>query len=129
MYREPLGNRRNDSSADLRSMLQHDVGSWSFEAAHTTVVLHGDAIMLGQTTAGAEQVVVSDDLRLLNLTDELNEGGGIETLHRLDRLNAQWRSDHWAVTVGRQAVSWGSGIVFQPLIPLTLCANRSRPGL
>ena len=25
--------------------------------------------------------------------------------------------DHWAVTVGRQAVSWGSGIVFQPLDP------------
>ena len=117
MYREPLGNRRNDSSADLRSMLQHDVGSWSFEAAHTTVVLHGDAIMLGQTTAGAEQVVVSDDLRLLNLTDELNEGRRHQTLHRLDRLNAQWRSDHWAVTVGRQAVSWGSGIVFQPLDP------------
>lgn len=117
VYREPLSNRRNDSSADLRSMLQHDVGSWSFEAAHTTVVLHGDAIMLGQTTAGAEQVVVSDDLRLLNLADDLNDGQRHRTLHRLDRLNAQWRSDHWAVTVGRQAVSWGSGIVFQPLDP------------
>lgn len=117
VYRDSLGNRRNDSAVDLRTMLQHDVGSWSFEAAHTTLVQYGDTLLLGQTSSGAEQVVVSDDLRLLNLTDELNEGRRHQTLHRLDRLNAQWRSDHWAVTVGRQAVSWGSGIVFQPLDP------------
>lgn len=117
VYREPLGSRRNDSTVDLRTMLQHDVGPWSFEAAHTTLVQHGDAILLGQTSSGTEQVVVSDDLRLLNLTDEWNEGRRHRTLHRLDRLNAQWRSNHWAVTVGRQAVSWGSGIVFQPLDP------------
>lgn len=117
VYRDSLGNRRNDSAVDLRTMLQHDVGSWSFEAAHTTLVQYGDTLLLGQTSSGAEQVVVSDDLRRLNLTDELNEGRRHQTLHRLDRLNAQWRSDHWAVTVGRQAVSWGSGIVFQPLDP------------
>ena len=117
VYRDSLGNRRHDSAVDLRTMLQHDVGSWSFEAAHTTLVQYGDTLLLGQTSSGAEQVVVSDDLRLLNLTDELNEGRRHQTLHRLDRLNAQWRSNHWAVTVGRQAVSWGSGIVFQPLDP------------
>ena len=117
VYRDSLSNRRNDSSVDLRTMLQHDVGSWSFEAAHTALVQYGDAIMLGQTSSGDEQVVVSDDLRLLNLADDLNDGRRHRALHRLDRLNAQWRSNHWAVTVGRQAVSWGSGIVFQPLDP------------
>ena len=92
VYRDSLGNRRHDSAVDLRTMLQHDVGSWSFEAAHTTLVQYGDTLLLGQTSSGAEQVVVSDDLRLLNLTDELNEGRRHQTLHRLDRLNAQWRS-------------------------------------
>ena len=64
-----------------------------------------------------EQIVVSDDLRLINLTADVNHGSRHRSLHRFDRLNARWRSDRWAVTVGRQAVSWGSGIVFQPLDP------------
>ena len=113
--RSDLGSRREDGALDLRTMLQHDVGNWSFELAHTALVQYGKGLSLGQLSG--EQIVVSDDLRLMNLTEDVNDGSRHRTLHRLDRLNAQWRSDRWAVTVGRQAVSWGSGIVFQPLDP------------
>ena len=113
--RSYLGSRREDGAVDLRTMLQHEVGNWSFELAHTALVQYGKGLFLGQM--GGEQIVVSDDLRLMNLTEGLNEGSRHRSLHRLDRLNARWRSDRWAVTVGRQAVSWGSGIVFQPLDP------------
>lgn len=112
-----LGNRRGDSALDLRTMLQHDVGRWSFELAHTTLAQHGDGIVLGQNASQSEQIVVSDANRALTLTEQLNAGGRHRSLHRLDRFNLRWRSDRWGVTVGRQAVSWGSGIVFQPLDP------------
>ena len=112
-----LGNRRGDSALDLRTMLQHDAGRWSFELAHTTLVEHGDGIVIGQNASQSEQIVVSDANRALTLTEQLNAGGRHRSLHRLDRFNLQWRSDRWGVTVGRQAVSWGSGIVFQPLDP------------
>ena len=41
----------------------------------------------------------------------------------------QWQQADWSVTVGRQAVSWGSGIAFQPRISLTLCSHGSGSGL
>ena len=36
--RSDLGSRREDGALDLRTMLQHDVGNWSFELAHTALV-------------------------------------------------------------------------------------------
>lgn len=117
LYQEQLGDWRQDSAVDLRSMLRHDRGNWSVELAHTTLVQQGDSLLLGQVSADTEQVVVSDDARAINLTEPLNQGRRHRTLHRLDRFNVQWRSDRWAFTLGRQAVSWGSGIVFQPLDP------------
>ena len=113
--RSYLGSRREDGAIDLRTMLEREVGNWSFELAHTALVQYGKGLSLGHM--GGEQIMVSDDLRLLNLTEGLNEGSRHRSLHRLDRFNARWRSDRWALTVGRQAVSWGSGIVFQPLDP------------
>lgn len=113
--RSNLGSRRKDGALDFRTMLQHDVGNWSLELAHSALVQYGKGLSLGQLSG--EQIVVSDDLRLMNLTADVNDGSRHRSLHRFDRLNAQWRSDRWAVTVGRQAVSWGSGIVFQPLDP------------
>ena len=112
-----LDGRREDGALDLRTMLQHDVGAWSFEVAHTALIQYDKSLSLGLAGTSGEQIVVSDDRRWVNLTDPLNDGRRHRTLHRLDRLNVQWRSDKWAVTVGRQAVSWGSGIVFQPLDP------------
>lgn len=115
--RAAAGNHSTNSTLDFRTMLQYDSGAWSFEVAHTLLLQHSDQLSQRVSTSGLDQVVVSDDQRLFDLTFELNDGQHHRSLHRLDRLNVQWRSDQWAVTLGRQAVSWGSGIVFQPLDP------------
>ena len=117
LSRAAQGDNSTNSTLDLRTMLQHDSGAWSVEMAHTLLIQHGDQLGPTLAASGLNPVVVSDDRRLMDLTFDLNDGQRHQALHRLDRLNAQWRSDQWSVTLGRQAVSWGSGIVFQPLDP------------
>ena len=65
-------------------MLEREVGNWSFELAHTALVQYGKGLSLGHM--GGEQIMVSDDLRLLNLTKGLNEGSRHRSLHRLGQL-------------------------------------------
>jgi hypothetical protein len=51
----------------------------------------------------------------MDLTWTVEDGDRHRTYQRFDRLAAEYRGEGFGVTVGRQAVSWGSGIVFQPL--------------
>ncbi|OQY04609.1 MAG: hypothetical protein B6I22_09225 [Desulfobacteraceae bacterium 4572_123] len=58
---------------------------------------------------------LNDDRRFLDLTDTIKEEDSWFLLQRLDRLfvdiNGQWG----AVRIGRQAVTWGGGFVFNPM--------------
>ena len=69
--------------------------------------LSGDLFFLGAP--------LDDDRRLMDLTHTIKEEDSWFLLQRLDRLylalNRQWGS----VRVGRQAVTWGNGFVFNPM--------------
>jgi len=69
--------------------------------------LSGDVFFLGTS--------LNDDRRLMDLTHTIKEEDSWFLLQRLDRLylavNQQWGS----VRVGRQAVTWGNGFVFNPM--------------
>jgi hypothetical protein len=69
--------------------------------------LSGDVFFLGAP--------LDDDRRLMDLTHTIKEEDSWFLLQRLDRLylalNRQWGS----VRVGRQAVTWGNGFVFNPM--------------
>ena len=105
-----------DNSADLRLMFRQDVGPVRLLLDHTTLMQNGDAIALGRDPSSAvDQTVTDDARRLMDLTWEISDGDNHRALHRIDRLAMQWQPGNWSLTVGRQAVSWGSGIVFQPL--------------
>jgi len=105
-----------DHTFDLRSMFRHDVGSLHFIVDHSVVLLSGDATALGRDPNSAvDQTVTSDANRWVDLTWNIEDGRRHQSFHRLDRAAVQWRPGDWSVTLGRQAVSWGSGIVFQPM--------------
>lgn len=58
---------------------------------------------------------VNDDRRLMNLTRILDEGDRHVAYHRLDRLNLAY-SDSWGtLRLGRQALTWGNGLIFNPM--------------
>lgn len=113
-----VANPTSDASGDLRLMLNKTVGQLQFQLHHSSILQAGDAVQWGQAGMGQiDQVASSDERRLLDMTWQTDSGRRHQWSHRIDRLSAQWQQDDWSVTLGRQAVSWGSGIVFQPLDP------------
>ncbi|MCP3900056.1 MAG: hypothetical protein GY707_10120 [Desulfobacteraceae bacterium] len=57
----------------------------------------------------------SDDARLMDLSSEVKEGNDYFISHRLDRFNLSLESDLGKIIIGRQAVTWGNGLLFNPM--------------
>ena len=113
-----IGTPSVDSTGDLRLMFTQDVGPVRILVDHSTIIQTGDAVFLQRGPDSAvDQTVISDEHRWLDLTWKFDDGPHHQSVHRFDRLALQLQTGDWGVTVGRQAVSWGSGFVFQPLDP------------
>lgn len=105
-----------DTNIDLRLMFRQETGSFRFLVDHSTTLISGDSFGFfnaPQTTL--DQSPTDDERRVMDLTWEIEDGSRHRSLHRLDRLAMQYQQGDWSVTLGRQAVSWGNGLVFQPL--------------
>ncbi len=59
--------------------------------------------------------VINDDRRLFDLTHVLTETDRFLAYHRLDRLNLTYAPDWGTLRLGRQALTWGDGLVFNPM--------------
>ncbi len=105
-----------EASADLRLMFRDEYARWHLNAALTTLYEGGDQFaFISNPQDTLDQTPRNDRLRYMDLTWTLEDGPRHETIQRFDRLAVEYRAEHWGVTVGRDAISWGSGIVFQPL--------------
>ena len=105
-----------DHSADLRLMWRRNIGPLKAMVDHSTIALFGDSIAaFDDPEASLDQAPSGDERRLFGLTGELNDGDRHRLFHRLDRFALEYRSRRWGITMGRQAVSWGSGLVFHPM--------------
>lgn len=110
------GSPVSDSSLDMRMMLKQRIGPVDLIAHHSAVVLHGDRVALNLgTNASLDQTVVDDRRRRWRWSWDIEDGPRHQSFHRLDRLALEWQVGNWGFTAGRQAVSWGGGIVFQPM--------------
>ena len=58
---------------------------------------------------------IEDDRRFLGLTRTFRARDRYRATHRLDRLFLAWTSGRAAIRVGRQAVTWGNGLLFNPM--------------
>ena len=105
----PMGH-----NADLRLMWRKDWGDLKVSLDHATTWLRND---LGRASPGLtfDQTPTDDRRRLMDLTWRLGDHGSGERLHRFDRLALEYRNERSRVTVGRQALSWGAGLVFNPM--------------
>jgi hypothetical protein len=57
----------------------------------------------------------SDDTRLMDLSSKIKQGNNYLISHRLDRLNLSLDGDFGRMIIGRQAVTWGNGLLFNPM--------------
>lgn len=58
---------------------------------------------------------VEDERRPLDLTTTASAGGQYRLTGRIDRLALSYRPSWGSVTVGRQALTWGNGMLFNPM--------------
>ncbi len=115
VQRQAVGNPAYDQNLDVRLMVSGRQGDFSWLVHDSTTLVQGDGLAVGGFGITLDQTAIGDARRLFDLTWTIDEGDRHLLVNRLDRLAVSYRHGPWSVTAGRQAVSWGNGIVFQPL--------------
>ena len=116
IQREFNGSPALDGNLDLRLLYRREWSGWELIADHSTIALGGDGFEFSEGNRGAvDQTPTDDERRALELTWTLDRGDRHRVYHRFDRLALRYRGSNWNLTLGREAVSWGSGKVFNPM--------------
>jgi len=116
----------DDGQAELRLKNRIFMGSrWIAETHYELVGQSGDTLekthelrrLLPASTVEAltEPATLNDDRRLFNLTRTIKAGDDYVVYHRLDRLNLTYTPDWGTLCIGRQALTWGDGLIFNPM--------------
>ena len=91
---------------------------WDFKADYQFIALYSETLELARQFSDAALPignVISDDRRWWNLTDTIKNEGNWLAVQRLDRLSLAYTGEHIVWRFGRQAISWGNGMVFTPM--------------
>lgn len=118
IYRDFVGTPAHDLGSAIRLNTRADFGAWSFTAHYQLLAVQGSRVELNRALpdpALAQPVLPLDSLRWMNLSDTLHEGSDSEAVQRLDRLHLDWSNDKTVLRLGRQAVSWGNGLFYNPM--------------
>ena len=115
-FKQLLGSSALDFESDLRLNFEASKGRWSFDAAYQLFAGYGDRFnQAGLLPGGLGNRLPNDDHRFFNLTATIDDEGKFVALHRLDRLSVGYANDKAVVRLGRQALSWGNGLIFSPM--------------
>ena len=111
-----------DGAAELRLKSKVYLGDrWDAEAHYEAFLSGGDTRRNAKKMAAAfpglaaQSGPPTDDHRLFDLTKTIDSDDSGILYHRLDRLSLTWLPDWGAVTLGRQALTWGNGLIFNPM--------------
>lgn len=115
LWREALGGSEVDRGGELRLRWQQRAGAWEAAADYQLLTRHRQAPALPLASGAAQSALPDDDRRWWDLTHEIDSSDGSLTLQRLDRLHIGYTSERVVLRLGRQAVSWGNGLLFNPV--------------
>lgn len=102
----------NDGLANLRLTWDPSWGSWSLDFHYLVTAQDGEDVGLARDETGLLTIPPST---WLNLTDTFVDRGATIAQQGIDRLSLSYSTPDFVVRVGRQALTWGSGIVFRPM--------------
>lgn len=113
-----LGSGAVDTNLETRFKFTAQRGRWDFSLDYQFITTYSDTLQLARRFPDSAQPinsVISDDRRWWNLTWSSGGSGKTVLINRLDRLTAGYTSDNAVLRFGRQAISWGNGMVFTPM--------------
>jgi hypothetical protein len=116
LFHDVFGSSSQDFNLDARAVLGIDHGRWSFDADLQFIVVHGDRLEFTRELPPELQLLYphlpSDRTRLFDLTRVFTDSGRTAALSRFDRMVAGYTSDKVVMKFGRQAISWGNGLIY-----------------
>jgi len=118
VFRDQVDTPSTDISGDLRLNFKWDKSPVSLFADYQLTASHGDSITIANAFAGSPViagVIPNDDNRLFDLTHIVSRDNNQIIAHRLDRLYADITGQNLVVRFGRQAISWGNGLMYSPM--------------
>ena len=107
-----------DTNLGLRLNLSGNSGQWSWRSDYQFLAAQGDQLELRQQNPGLgfNTVTLADDeQRVFDLSHRISDRDDRVVTHRLDRFYLGYSSAKTVFKLGRQAVSWGNGLVYNPV--------------
>jgi len=113
-----FGDSFQDQNLEVRMKVSARRERWDFDTHVQFIAVHSD------TLAGFSDLtqlifpgtgVINDDRRLFNLTYEMSNKDKNASLLRFDRISVAYLGDKTVLRFGRQAISWGNGLLFTPM--------------
>jgi len=117
LFRQVLGTRSADQGLEARLKLATSRSGWDFHIDYQAFALAGDSLKLAGILPGTSlplNRVISDARRWWDLTRRFGSDDDRALVHRLDRLSIGYSTERTVWRFGRQAISWGNGLIFNP---------------
>jgi hypothetical protein len=115
-FRDIFGSSSVDTAFDARVIFSAQHERWSFDADYQLVGLYADSLEFSRELPPELQILFphlpTDRTRLFDLTHVFTDAGKTALYQRLDRLAVRYSSDQLVMKFGRQAISWGNGLIY-----------------
>lgn len=109
----------DDHTIDVRLMADNRWDEWDANIHYQLIGISSDTLQATQNTSTPNplltRAITNDKSKLLNLTHVFHESDGEAILQRLDRLALGYTGQKLVVRVGREAISWGNGLFYNPM--------------
>ena len=118
LFLQHVDTPSSDVTGDLRLNFGLETDFMSVIADYQLSASHGDSIIISNALAGSPGISTSmpnDDNRLFDLTHVISQDSNQVIIHHLDRLYLNFTSKKTVTRFGRQAVSWGNGLIYTPM--------------
>ena len=99
------------SQSNLRIKTYHQTGRWEFDLQYLLDAEFSDDLA---SINGANNFP-SSTRRWFDLESNLSQSNTLDINHKLDRASIHYLRDQWVFKLGRQAITWGNGILFHPM--------------
>lgn len=115
-FRDIFGSSSVDSAFDARVVFGVQRDRWTFDIDYQFVGIYADRLEFTRELPPDLRILFphlpSDRTRLFDLTHVFTDSGKTAAYQRLDRLAIGYTSDHVVMKFGRQAITWGNGMIY-----------------
>ncbi|MFT5879423.1 MAG: hypothetical protein ACI86X_000526 [Moritella sp.] len=116
---DELGYRQvADLNSDTRINFKAYFGTWQVDTDYQLTSIYGDTQRLANqqpSNSLLPAALINDQQRLFDLTHTVTAQDNYALVHRLDRAVISYVKDALVVKLGRQAISWGNGLIYAPM--------------